>query len=119
MPPPNPYAAPPVQQYGQPIPPYGAPPGCGYGYPGAATGTNGLAVASLILGIVGWTFCGLGSVLAIVFGFIANSQIRNSGGRQGGSGMAKAGIILGFIGVALIVVYFVVAVAVSGSSSST
>lgn len=119
MAPPNPYAAPPVQQYGQPIPPYGAQPGYGYGYPGYAPTTNGLAVAAMILGIVGWTFCGLGSVLAIIFGFIANSQIRASGGRQGGAGMAKAGIILGFIGVALIIVYIVVVAAVSGSSSST
>jgi hypothetical protein len=59
--------------------------------------TNGLAVASLVLGIV-WVF-GLGSILAVIFGFVARRQIRESGGRQSGEGMALAGIILGFVGV--------------------
>jgi len=77
-----------------------------------------MAIASLVLGIAGWIVCGLGSVLAIVFGFIAQGQIRQSQGRQGGEGMAKAGIILGFIGVALIAVYFVIVVAVSASNST-
>ena len=59
--------------------------------------TNGLAVASLVLGIV-WVF-GIGSILAVIFGFVARRQIRQSGGRQSGGGMALAGIILGFVGV--------------------
>jgi hypothetical protein len=59
---------------------------------------NGMAIASLLLGALGWPFCGIGSVLAIVFGFIARDQIRRSNGYQSGAGMAVAGIILGFIG---------------------
>lgn len=59
--------------------------------------TNGLAVASLVLGII-WVL-GIGSILAVIFGFVARRQIRQSGGRQSGGGMALAGIILGFIGV--------------------
>lgn len=61
--------------------------------------TNGLAITSMVLGIVwiGW----LGSILALVFGYIAKKQINQSGGRQGGKGMAIAGIVLGWIGVAL------------------
>jgi hypothetical protein len=98
---PNPYAPPPP-------PPY-APPGYGYGYP--ARTSNGLAVASLILGLLGWTLCGVGSVIAIVFGAIARSQIRSSGGRETGEGMALAGIILGCIGVAAVAAYLVAAVA--------
>jgi hypothetical protein len=56
-------------------------------------------------------------VLAIIFGFIAQGQIRESQGRQGGGGMAKAGIILGFVGIALIALFFVVG-ALSGSNEA-
>jgi hypothetical protein len=62
--------------------------------------TNGLAIASLVLGIIPCT--GITSILAIVFGFIARNQIEQSGGTQQGSGMALAGIILGFIWVGLV-----------------
>ncbi len=65
-----------------------------------ATKTNGLAVASLVLGIV-WIDW-IGSVLAVVFGHIARRQIRNSEGAQTGSGMAMAGLVLGWIGVAIL-----------------
>jgi hypothetical protein len=75
-----------------------------------------LAIASLILGAAGWLVCGVGSIVAVVLGFIARSQIKASGGRDTGDGMAKAGIILGFIGIALVVVYVTLA-ATLGSSS--
>jgi hypothetical protein len=71
--------------------------------PGAAlapTETNGFAVASLVLGIV-WLM-GLGSILALVFGYIAKDQIDRSDGRQTGRGMAVAGIVLGWVGVGLL-----------------
>jgi hypothetical protein len=58
--------------------------------------TNGLAVASLVLGIL-WIFW-LGSLLALIFGFIAKRQIDGSGGAQTGSGLAIAGIVLGCVG---------------------
>jgi hypothetical protein len=118
---PNPFAPPPPApppgypqwgppgQYPGPYPPSG---------PWGQKSTNGFAIAALVLGIAGWIVCGVGSILAIIFGFIAQGQIRQSEGRQGGEGMAKAGIILGFIGVALIAVYFIVAVAVSASNST-
>jgi len=38
-----------------------------------------------------------GGILAVVFGFVARSQIKRSNGTQRGSGMALAGIILGFV----------------------
>jgi hypothetical protein len=107
-PPPNPYAPPP-------------PAGYGYGYaPGyAPVRTNGLAVASLVLGIVGWALCGVGSILAIVLGLVARNQIRASGGQEAGDGMAKAGVILGCIGLVLLVAYVVVAVIVTASNGSS
>jgi hypothetical protein len=61
--------------------------------------TNGLAVASLVFGIL-WLFY-VGSLLALVFGYIGKSQIDASGGSQTGRGMAVAGIVLGWVGVGL------------------
>jgi hypothetical protein len=37
------------------------------------------------------------SIAAIIFGLIARSQIKQSGGRQGGDGLALAGLILGSV----------------------
>jgi hypothetical protein len=59
--------------------------------------TNGLAVASLVLGIV-WLYW-IGSILALIFGYIAKGQIADSQGRQTGRGMAIAGIVLGYVGI--------------------
>jgi hypothetical protein len=64
--------------------------------------TNGLAVAGLVLGII-WIFW-LGSLLALIFGYVAKSQIDESGGTQGGRGMAVAAIVLGWIGAATFVI---------------
>jgi hypothetical protein len=58
-------------------------------------------------------------VLAIILGFVARSQIRASGGREGGDGLARAGIILGFVFVALMVAYFIVVLIVAASRGTT
>jgi hypothetical protein len=70
------------------------------GVPAAQGKTNGLAIASLVLGIV-WIY-GIGSILALVFGYQAKSQIDASRGRESGRGMAIAGIVLGWIGIGLL-----------------
>jgi hypothetical protein len=57
---------------------------------------------------VGWVPCGVGSILAVVFGFVARTQIRNSQGRQGGDGLAMAGIVLGFVAIAFWITLFVI-----------
>jgi hypothetical protein len=62
---------------------------------------NGLAIASVLLAVL-WV-AGLGAVLALVFGYRARTQIKNSEGRQTGSGLATAGIILGWIGITILV----------------
>ncbi|MGH9477138.1 MAG: DUF4190 domain-containing protein [Terriglobales bacterium] len=69
---------------------------------------NGFAIASLVLGIV-W-LDGVGSVLAIIFGHIALKQIQRSGGYSTGRGMAIAGLVLGYIGIAglILVILFMV-----------
>jgi hypothetical protein len=85
-------------------------------YPAPSSGTNGLAIASLVLGLV-WLW-GLGSLLALIFGIMGKNQIDASGGRQGGRGLAVAGTVLGIIGLAGLVV-FIILVAAASSSSPT
>jgi hypothetical protein len=114
-PPPAYGGPPPYPPPGQPGPPPGAWPGGPSPYAGQQT--NGLAVTSLVLGLVGWTMCGLGSVVAIVLGFVGREQIKRSWGRQTGGGMATAGIVLGFLGAGFWL--FVLIVSVVSSATST
>lgn len=69
----------------------------------AAGGSNGFAVASLVLGIIGIpAFCSiLPSVLAIIFGFVGYNQASKAGPTGSGRGMAITGIVLGIIGALL------------------
>jgi hypothetical protein len=82
--------------------------------PMASQGTNGLAIASLVLGILWLTW--IGSILALIFGYIARSQVRRRG--QGGDGLALAGIVLGWVGVATLVLLVVFGLAVSTSGGT-
>jgi hypothetical protein len=68
--------------------------------------TNGLAIASLVCGIVAAMFASLliGG-LAVVFGAVARRKISRSNGGLKGNGMALAGIILGAVGVILWLVF--------------
>lgn len=123
--PPPPPAPPAGPQYGS-APTYGAPaPQYGYSAPqySATPPTNGLAIASLILGIVGVLgLCCYGvpglllGIGAIVCGHLSKKAIEASNGTQGGAGMAKAGfilgivsVVLGVIAVALVIVFFGIA----------
>jgi len=65
--------------------------------------TSGLAIAALICSIVGWVGCYLiGPIVGVVLGYQARKQIRESGGRLTGEGLATAGIILGWLGIGLV-----------------
>ena len=95
--------------YGQP-PSYGQLPPPAYGYGAspfgvapASTTTNGYAIASLVCGIAGF-FLLLPSVLAVVFGHLAKSQIRQRG--EQGEGLATAGLITGYLGLAFLALLF-------------
>ncbi len=77
---------------------------CGYDYEkrtipatDPALRTNGLAVASLVLGVV-WVY-GFTSILAVIFGHVALSQIKKTDGAQPGKGLAIAGLVLGYVGI--------------------
>lgn len=85
----------------------------------AAPKTSGLAVASLIVGIVSLplSLCCpplsiIGALAALVMGLIAASQIGKSGGQLGGKGLAIAGIVLGALGLALGVIFLILGVAI-------
>jgi len=96
-------------------------PQCGHPQRGAggATGvrrTEGSATASLVLGIGGLVFCPvILSVLAIIFGNQAKRKIAADPMLEG-EGMAKAGVILGWIGIGLAVVWVFVFFSIAGSS---
>jgi hypothetical protein len=67
-----------------------------------ATETNAWAIVSLVSSILSWVgLFGLGGIVGVITGIIARNQIRESGGRQGGDGIAVAGIVLGGINIVL------------------
>ena len=76
--------------------------------------TNGMAIASLVLGILGWLYL-IPAILALVFGYIARGQIRERG--EQGMGLAVAGIVLGWvwIGLAVIVIVLLIILAATGA----
>jgi hypothetical protein len=63
----------------------------------------------LVLGIV-WLYW-IGSILAVIFGHVALSQINKSG--QAGRGLAIAGLVLGWIGVAILAISLIAVVSAS------
>ena len=67
-----------------------------------------------MLGVV-WVYW-VGSILALVFGYVALSQIRRTG--QDGRGLAIAGIVLGYIGVAVLAIAIVVGI-IAASTDTT
>jgi hypothetical protein len=93
----------PVAQAAAPPPAATAPP-VGF-QPAAAIKTSGMAVASLVLGIIGMVFFPfVPSVLAIIFGAIGLGQVNKSNGLLKGKGMATAGIILGIVAIVIMII---------------
>jgi hypothetical protein len=97
--------------------------------PSTTAPTNNLAVVSLVAGIMSFfahIIPGVGgftvAIVAIVTGFMARSQIRQSG--EQGMWMATAGIVIGILHIALIAIVvlvvlfivFVLGIALFGAS---
>ena len=84
---------------------------------------NGMGVASLVLGILGlvfWLFFGwILSIIAVILGHVAKSQIDKSNGTQQGRGMAIAGLVMGWIGVAFLILLIVLGLLGAASFSFT
>ena len=68
---------------------------------------NGMAIASMVLGIL-WIYW-IGTILALVFGYVALNQIKTR--NENGRGMAIAGIVLGWVGVGTLVIVIIAAAA--------
>jgi hypothetical protein len=79
--------------------------------------TNSLAVASLACGLGQIFFWFLAAIPAVVLGHMARRQIRQTG--EDGQGMATAGLVLGWIGIALTVLFIAGAVAVVAVTTRT
>jgi hypothetical protein len=108
--------------YGHPG--YGHP---GYGHPGMvpAPPTNGMAIASLavsvvgVLGLCGYGIGGFIGAVGAILGHVAVRQIRERG--ENGAGLARAGIIIGWIstGIAVLATLAIVALIIFAASQST
>ena len=106
-PPPGGYPPPPPPGGWPPLPPeYGPAYQGGYGMPPAPSGTNSLAIFSLVASVIG-LLCGVGSVIGIVLGAVALNQIKRT--RQGGYGIAVAGIVVGIASLIISLVWMVYA----------
>ncbi len=90
-------------------------------------GNSGLAITSLVCGILGlfgicpFTFdiTAIASIVAIICGHIALSQIKKSGGMLQGKGMAIAGLIMGYLVVGGTVLFILILLAASAPGSVT
>ncbi|MGW0735141.1 DUF4190 domain-containing protein [Streptomyces sp. NPDC002851] len=111
IPPPPQGQQPPPYGQGGAQPPYGMPGPAPYGPQGPyhpygpgpyapPPPVNGLAITSLVLGLL----CGLLAPLGLIFGLVSLSQIKKRGER--GKGMAIAGVVLSSIGVVFLVLAF-------------
>ena len=89
----------------------GAPGFPGYPAPRAHTGTNGFAIASLVLGILG------GVLLSVIFGIVALVQVHKRG--QPGKGVAIGGLVASGCWVLLIVTGVTLAILTDADSSSS
>jgi Domain of unknown function (DUF4190) len=123
----DPYAAVDYPTGYAPLPPPVYPPPAVGGYPtgypgyhpydpypqGKPYGTNGKAIAALVIAVVGLTFCGLPSIGGLILGIIGMRECKRTG--QDGYGIALAGAIIGGLVTVLWVLYLVVVVGVYAS----
>ena len=65
------------------------------------------AVVSLVLSLL--SVYGVGSILGIIFGHIARSDIKKSNGRLTGDGLALAGLIIGYATLCLVAIGLILA----------
>lgn len=81
---------------------------------------DGMGTAALVMGILQFFCLGpIGTVLAIVFGYLGMQKAKQ--GLATNAGVAKAGFILGLVGAGLSVVgfiFWVIIVVAAGTSSS-
>lgn len=72
--------------------------------------TSGKAIGSLVCGIAGLLIPFIGAVVAIVLGHLGLSEVKKSGGRLKGDGLAIAGLVLGYLEAAFFVLLIIPAI---------
>ncbi|MDT0163992.1 DUF4190 domain-containing protein [Actinotalea sp. AC32] len=118
---------PPYAQPGYGQQPYGSSYGQTYGQgyaPPPYVRTNTMAIISLVSSVLGLTFVPvLGSIAGVITGHMARRQIADTG--EQGSGVATAGLVVGYVGIALVVLvvvgfilFFALAAGVASTSTS-
>lgn len=88
--------------------------------------TSTLAIVSLVSAILGFTIVPvIGTIVALITGYMARGETRSIPPRASGDGLATAGIIMGWVQVALFVIgicctiaYFVFVVGIFAASGS-
>ncbi|WCO66339.1 DUF4190 domain-containing protein [Iamia majanohamensis] len=94
---------PPSGGFGAPPPSGGYPSAGGYGAPGyappAAKPSNGMAIGSLVCGILSFFTCGVLGLVAIVLGVLGLGKAKEQDGN--GKGLAIGGIVTGVLGILL------------------
>jgi len=84
------------------------PPGYEPGTPMPKRETPGIAIGSLVCGILSWVCAGpLAAIPAVITGHMALGRIKRSAGALGGRGLAIAGLILGYTSIVVMTVLLV------------
>ncbi len=93
---------PPVPGNAPSLPP---PPAPNVYVPTPAKPTSSTAIVALVAGLLSWILLPfIASVVAIIAGHMARSEIRRSNGALDGDGLALAGMVLGYVQIALALV---------------
>lgn len=79
----------------------------------SAPPANGLAIASLVLGIfsitLGWCYVGvITAPVGVILGIVSLNQIKKDPTKIGGKGMATAGVVTSAIGVVFVILMFMI-----------
>ncbi len=77
--------------------------------------TSGKAVAALILGIINALCLFVGfpfAILAVIFGHMGRTEVKQSQGTMTGAGMATTGLVLGYMSAPMVLIALIAAVAI-------
>ncbi len=74
--------------------------------------TSGLAIASLVCGLIGCLSHGMAAIPGLMLGIMAVKEIDRSGGMKSGREMAMAGIILSAIEIVLFTILLILGIAI-------
>jgi hypothetical protein len=84
-----------------------------------AARTSGLAITSLVMGILSLVTCPALGLVGLITGFMAKRRIRESNGAETGDGLATGGIVTSAIGLVFVgLVVAIIAITFLGEAAS-